>query len=98
MNKIAYFECPTGIAGDMCLGALVHVGVPLDYLIEKLNLLGISQEYQLTTEKVHRNGLVATKFHVKLTHANPEDGEPLTFDRHHHHHQLHLQVLYPGIP
>ncbi|NES07313.1 MAG: nickel pincer cofactor biosynthesis protein LarC [Okeania sp. SIO2F4] len=86
MNKIAYLECPTGIAGDMCLGALVHVGVPLDYLIEKLNLLGISQEYQLSTEKVHRNGLVATKFHVKLTHANPEDGEPLTFDNHHHHH------------
>ncbi len=86
MNKIAYLECPTGIAGDMCLGALVHVGVPLDYLIEKLNLLGISQEYQLSTEKVHRNGIMATKFHVKLTHANPEDGEPLTFDRHHHHH------------
>ena len=86
MNKIAYLDCPTGIAGDMCLGALVHVGVPLDYLIEKLSLLGISQEYQLSTEKVHRNGLVATKFHVKLTHANPEDGEPLTFDRHHHHH------------
>ncbi|MCL2932971.1 MAG: nickel pincer cofactor biosynthesis protein LarC [Trichodesmium sp. MAG_R03] len=89
MNKIAYLECPTGIAGDMCLGALVHVGVPLNYLIEKLNLLGISQEYQLSTEKVHRNGLVATKFHVKLTHANPEDGEPLTFDRHHYYHHTH---------
>ena len=89
MNKIAYFECPTGIAGDMCLGALVHVGVPLNYLIEKLNLLGISQEYQLSAEKVHRNGLVATKFHVRLIHANPEDGEPLTFDHHHDHHHTH---------
>ncbi len=89
MNKIAYLECPTGIAGDMCLGALVHVGVPLDYLIEKLNLLGISQEYQLSTEKVHRNGIMATKFHVKLTDANPEDGEPLTFNRHYHHHHHH---------
>lgn len=85
MKKIAYFECPTGIAGDMCLGALVHAGVPLEYLIEKLNLLGISQEYQLSTEKVHRNGQLATKFHVDLTHANPEDGEPLTFDHHHTH-------------
>ncbi|MCL2929327.1 MAG: nickel pincer cofactor biosynthesis protein LarC [Trichodesmium sp. MAG_R01] len=89
MNKIAYFECPTGIAGDMCLGALVHVGVPLNYLIEKLNLLGISQEYQLSTEKVHRNGLVATKFHVRLIHANPEEGEPLTFASHHDHHHTH---------
>ena len=53
MNKIAYLECPTGIAGDMCLGALVHVGVPLNYLIEKLNLLGISQEYQLSLSLIH---------------------------------------------
>ncbi len=86
MKKIAYLECPTGIAGDMCLGALVHAGVPLEYLIEKLNLLGISQEYQLRAEKVHRNGQLATKFHVHLIHADPEDGEPLTFDHHHHHH------------
>lgn len=93
MNKIAYLECPTGIAGDMFLGALVHVGVPLNYLIEKLNLLGISQEYQLSTKKVHRNGLVATKFHVKLTHANPEDGESLAFDRHHHYHHTHNRHL-----
>ncbi|MDJ0556282.1 MAG: nickel pincer cofactor biosynthesis protein LarC [Microcoleaceae cyanobacterium MO_207.B10] len=85
MKKIAYLECPTGIAGDMCLGALVHAGVPIAYLIEKLKLLGVSQEYKLSTEKVHRNGLLATKFHVRLIHANPEDGEPLTFDHHHTH-------------
>lgn len=79
MKKVAYLECPTGIAGDMCLGALVHAGVPLDYLIEKLSLLGISDEYQLRTELVHRNGQEATKFHVDLT----EDTS------HHHHHEDH---------
>ena len=66
MNKIAYFDCPTGIAGDMCIGSLVHAGVPLEYLIEKLNLLGISTEYQLRTELVHRNTQQATKFYVDL--------------------------------
>lgn len=102
MNKIAYFECPTGIAGDMCLGALVHAGVPLEYLIEKLNLLGISTEYQLRTELVHRNTQQATKFHVDLiadlpkktqnpgadSTLDPSETESPTFDRsqHHHHH------------
>ncbi|MEG4344340.1 nickel pincer cofactor biosynthesis protein LarC [Microcoleus sp. A003_D6] len=100
MNKIAYFDCPTGIAGDMCLGALVHAGVPLDYLIEKLNLLGISTEYQLRTELVHRNTQQATKFHVDLaadlslkpenpadSTLDPSETESPTFDaRHHHHH------------
>ena len=99
MNKIAYFDCPTGIAGDMCIGALVHAGVPLEYLIEKLNLLGISTEYQLRTELVHRNTQQATKFYVDLaadlslkpenpaTELDPSETESPTFDaRHHHHH------------
>jgi pyridinium-3,5-bisthiocarboxylic acid mononucleotide nickel chelatase len=75
MNKIAYLQCPTGISGDMCLGALVSLGVPVEYLIEKLNGLGIEQEYQLRAELVQRNGQQATKVHVDLVH-----------DRHHHHH------------
>ncbi|MEG5066977.1 nickel pincer cofactor biosynthesis protein LarC [Microcoleus sp. B3-A4] len=99
MNKIAYFDCPTGIAGDMCIGALMHAGVPLEYLIEKLNLLGISTEYQLRTELVHRNTQQATKFYVDLaadlwlkpknsaTELDPSETESSTFDaRHHHHH------------
>ncbi|MEG4322764.1 MULTISPECIES: nickel pincer cofactor biosynthesis protein LarC [unclassified Microcoleus] len=103
MNKIAYFDCPTGIAGDMCLGALVHAGVPLDYLIEKLHLLGISTEYQLRAELVHRNTQQATKFYVDLTGdlplklnnlaadsaLDPLETESPTFDRRHYHHHHH---------
>ncbi|MEM1427494.1 MAG: nickel insertion protein, partial [Cyanobacteria bacterium P01_H01_bin.130] len=37
MAKIAYLECPTGIAGDMCLGALVDAGVPLEILRDRLS-------------------------------------------------------------
>lgn len=66
MKKIAYLECPTGIAGDMCLGALVHAGVPLDYLRLQLAKLGISHEYHLRAEKIYHNGQVATKVHVDL--------------------------------
>jgi uncharacterized protein (TIGR00299 family) protein len=75
MTNLAYIQCPTGIAGDMCLGAIVDVGVPLEYLIEKLKALGIEQEYQLRAEKVQRNNQVATKVHVEL----------LREDHHHHH-------------
>ncbi|MEG5137551.1 MULTISPECIES: nickel pincer cofactor biosynthesis protein LarC [unclassified Microcoleus] len=104
MNKIAYFDCPTGIAGDMCIGSLLHAGVPLDYLIEKLNLLGISTEYQLRAELVHRNTQQATKFYVDLaadlplksnnpaadSALDPSETESPTFDnRHHHHHHHH---------
>jgi uncharacterized protein (TIGR00299 family) protein len=100
MNKIAYFECPTGIAGDMCLGALVHAGVPLEYLMTKLNLLGISQEYHLRAEAVHRNTQLATKVYVDLTasqettevvgeNIEPSATEPPTFSQHEHQHEHH---------
>lgn len=77
MNKIAYFQCPTGVAGDMCLGALVSLGVPVEYLVEKLNSLGIEPEYRLWAEFVHRQTQEATKVHVDL------------LDHHHHHNHEH---------
>jgi pyridinium-3,5-bisthiocarboxylic acid mononucleotide nickel chelatase len=81
MSKIGYLECPTGIAGDMCLGALVDIGVPWQYLIDSLNSLGIEREYQLKTEKVSRNGQLATKVHVDLL----KDKLDSEIDQHHHH-------------
>ncbi|RCJ21734.1 TIGR00299 family protein [Nostoc sp. ATCC 43529] len=98
MNKIAYLQCPTGISGDMCLGALVSLGVPVEYLIEKLNGLGIEQEYKLRAELVQRNGQQATKVHVDLVdHHHHHDHE------HTHHHGRHLpeieqMILKAGLP
>jgi uncharacterized protein (TIGR00299 family) protein len=66
MTKIAYLECPTGIAGDMCLGALIHAGLPLEYLETQLRRLGVSHEYVLRVETVQRNGQSATKLYVDL--------------------------------
>ncbi len=87
MSKFAYIQCPTGISGDMCLGALVSLGVPEEYLIEKLNKLGIEHEYQLRAEFVHRNGQQATKVHVDLTHHHHHE------DEHHHHDGRHLPEI-----
>lgn len=86
MRKLAYLECPTGIAGDMCLGAIADAGVPLDYLITKLKGLGIEQEYQLRSESVHRKSQRATKVYVDL--LSDDHHEPHT-----HHHERHLPEI-----
>lgn len=87
MVKIGYWECPTGIAGDMCLGALVDCGLPWQYLLDSLKSLGIEAEYQLTTEVVTRNGQSATKVHVNLHQEHHHH------DSEHHHHPRHLPEI-----
>ena len=87
--SIGYLECPTGIAGDMCLGALIDCGLPWQYLVDSLKSLGIESEYQLRTEKVIRNGQSATKVYVdlQLEHEHHHHGH------HHHHSARHLPEI-----
>ena len=87
MTKIAYLECQTGIAGDMCLGALVDAGVPIEYLSTQLDRLGLDSEYQLWAEKVHHNGQIATKVHVDLTaiKSSSSHEHPHSHDSEHGH-------------
>jgi uncharacterized protein (TIGR00299 family) protein len=62
---LAYFDCFSGISGDMTLGALVDAGVSIDALraeLAKLNIPG----YVLKTEQVKRSGIAATKVHVVI--------------------------------
>ena len=75
MKTVAYFDCPTGISGDMCLGALVSAGVPLAYLSEQLSKLGLADEYELSAKLVQRNGQQATKVAVQL-HSSHEPTAP----------------------
>ena len=65
---LAYFDCFSGISGDMILGALVDAGVGIDVLrgeLEKLNLPG----YEITALKVMRSGIASTKVHVCLAES-----------------------------
>jgi pyridinium-3,5-bisthiocarboxylic acid mononucleotide nickel chelatase len=85
MTKIAYLECPTGIAGNMCLGALLDVGVPLTVLQESLALLGLTDEYQLLVETVHRQGQRATYADVYLAEPDLVLPKPVLPDHAHPH-------------
>jgi len=63
--RIAYFDCFSGISGDMCLGALVDAGVSIEDIKKNLKKLNISG-YSLTEKKVKRAGISATKVDVVL--------------------------------
>jgi uncharacterized protein (TIGR00299 family) protein len=67
--KIAYFDCFSGISGDMCLGALVDAGAPLEEMAKRLKCLPV-KGYRLTEKKVFRAGVAATKVDVVLSSAD----------------------------
>ncbi|MCX7903415.1 MAG: nickel pincer cofactor biosynthesis protein LarC [Caloramator sp.] len=67
---ILYFDCFSGISGDMAVGALLDIGVPKDYLIENLKSLNIDEEYEIEIKKSNKNGIEGTDFYVFLKEEN----------------------------
>jgi uncharacterized protein (TIGR00299 family) protein len=60
---LAYFDCFSGISGDMVLGALVDAGVAIDALRSELARLDL-RGYEISSEKVMRSGIAATRVNV----------------------------------
>ncbi len=60
MSRVAWFNCYSGIAGDMALGSLVDAGADSDELARQLQRLPIGG-WTLDFEPVMRNGLAATR-------------------------------------
>ncbi|MBM4004601.1 MAG: nickel pincer cofactor biosynthesis protein LarC [Planctomycetes bacterium] len=74
--RIAYFDCASGISGDMTLGALVDAGVDLQAIQAGIDSLGLPS-CRLTTAEVKRHGFRGCK--VSVEH------EPEKAHRHLHH-------------
>ena len=69
--KIAYFDCFSGISGDMTVGALLDAGLKVEALEKELKKLGLSG-YQLEVNKVVKKGISATQFKVKIKEEGVE--------------------------
>jgi len=69
--KIAYFDCPSGAAGDMIMAALVDAGAPLDALRSELRKLPL-EGWELVAREVRKGAFRATKVDVEIDpHAHP---------------------------
>lgn len=61
--KFAYFDCPSGVSGDMLLGALVDCGAAIEEIKEGLALLPI-QDFEISVKRVNKMGLVSTQVEI----------------------------------
>ena len=75
MSRVLYLDCFAGVSGDMLLGALLDLGVPLDGLRAALGSLGLEEGFRVDAERVLRAGVSATKFRV-LAPAGSAESHP----------------------
>lgn len=69
--KVAYFDCFSGISGDMILGALIDLGLDIDFLkseLVKLNLSG----YEISVKKVLKNKIAGVKVDIEVKSKQKE--------------------------
>jgi len=90
--KILYYDCFSGISGDMNLGAMLDLGVSEDTLRAGLNSLGIDG-WELNITREQRHGIYGTMVTV-ITDEAGFDAENHDHDHHHDHghdHDHHSQ-------
>jgi len=66
---VAYFDCFSGIAGDMILGALIDSGVKVSFLKKELSKLNLSG-YKIYTKQVKYNEVTGTDVTIEIKETN----------------------------
>ena len=79
--KILYFDCSSGISGNMTLGALLEVIQDTDYFISELKKLNIDG-YKIEISKKVKNGITGTYVDVILEEEHHHESH-----EHHHEHR-----------
>jgi uncharacterized protein (TIGR00299 family) protein len=78
VSRIAYFDCPSGISGDMALGALLDVGADRSLLDAAVQALGLAAEVRVTTRREERGHVGGVRVQVDCgegPHRNVPDLE-----------------------
>ncbi|MCK4467700.1 MAG: nickel pincer cofactor biosynthesis protein LarC [Desulfobacterales bacterium] len=60
---LAYFDCFSGISGDMTLGAFIDLGVPVKWLKDTLCAIPLT-DFDMTVSSVFRHGIKAKSINI----------------------------------
>ncbi len=83
--KTLYFDCSSGISGNMTLAALTEIIGDENYLVEQLKKLHIDG-YTIDISKKVKNGITGTHVDVILAHQHEHSHVHEEHDHHHHEH------------
>jgi uncharacterized protein (TIGR00299 family) protein len=68
---IAYFDCFSGVAGDMIIGALLDAGLSFGEFKGEIGKLGLTG-FEISARKVTKGNIEGTKFSVEIQEKQPE--------------------------
>lgn len=91
--RILYFDCFSGISGDMVIGALIDAGADPAHLESELKKLEMEKEYELKFKKVIKNGITSTKFDVLLTSDSHSHEHEHEHEHGHGHHRSYKNIV-----
>lgn len=69
--RILFYDCFSGISGDMNLGAMIDLGIEKEYITGELNKLNLNG-WELIAENDQRHGIKGTKVTVRQTRHEHE--------------------------
>lgn len=75
---IAYFDCFSGISGDMTLGALVDLGVPSDWLEQTLKSQLSMDDFSLKVNRVSCSGIESSSVNVEVFESVERDYQSIS--------------------
>ena len=84
--KILYYDCFSGISGDMNLGALLDLGIEEKYLITELKKLRLAG-YEIKVSRDSRKGIEGTKVDVILQEHHHDNHNNNQKEHHGHHNE-----------
>lgn len=88
-----YFECKSGISGDMSVAALLDLGADKEKLDKALSSINLNDEFEYKISKKSINGIMASDFDVILKNQKHHHHEHTCGHHHHeHHHHEHRNL------
>ena len=89
--KILYFDCSSGISGNMTIGALLEIVDDENYLLNELKKLNIDG-YEIKIFKKVKNGITGTYVDVLLEHEHHHKHKEHNHENEHTHHHEHRNL------
>ena len=89
--KTLYFDCSSGISGNMTLGSLLEIVGDENYLLEELKKLNVDG-YKIEISKKVKNGITGTYVDVILEHKHHHGEEHHSHEHEHPNHHEHRNL------